>query len=60
MASIEKNTAQTPPDQSSGSDVEAHGHIQTATLLRKLDFKLLPAVGILYLLSFLDRSNGKT
>jgi len=32
--------------------------INEGRLLRKLDFKLLPAVGILYLLSFLDRSNG--
>jgi hypothetical protein len=29
-------------------------------LLRKLDLRLLPAVSILYLLSFLDRSNGKS
>lgn len=28
------------------------------SLLRKLDARLLPGVGILYLLSFLDRSNG--
>lgn len=28
------------------------------SLLRKIDGQLLPAVGILYLLSFLDRSNG--
>ncbi len=32
--------------------------INEAALLRKLDRNLLPAVGILYLLSFLDRSNG--
>ena len=32
--------------------------IKEGALLRKLDFKLLPAVTILYLLSFLDRSNG--
>ncbi|UNI16520.1 hypothetical protein JDV02_002948 [Purpureocillium takamizusanense] len=31
--------------------------VNEKTLLRKLDAKLLPAVGILYLLSFLDRSN---
>lgn len=30
------------------------------SLLRKLDRRLLPAVGVLYLLSFLDRSNGGT
>ena len=29
------------------------------SLLRKLDRRLLPAVGVLYLLSFLDRSNGR-
>ena len=46
-----------------GSDSENHedgpvAEINEARLLRKLDIKLLPAVGILYLLSFLDRSNG--
>lgn len=32
-------------------------NVNEGALLRKLDFRLLPAVGILYLLSFLDRSN---
>ena len=32
--------------------------INERSLLRKLDLRLLPAVGVLYLLSFLDRSNG--
>jgi hypothetical protein len=32
--------------------------VNEKALLRKLDLRLLPAVGILYLLSFLDRSNG--
>lgn len=40
------------------SDEEARG-IDERALLRKLDAHLLPAVGVLYLLSFLDRSNGK-
>ncbi|KAJ9137506.1 MFS transporter [Pleurostoma richardsiae] len=42
-----------------GSELEdaATGTINERALLRKLDLKLLPAVGILYLLSFLDRSN---
>ncbi|UZP40304.1 hypothetical protein NXS19_008120 [Fusarium pseudograminearum] len=31
--------------------------VNEKALLRKLDLRLLPAVGILYLLSFLDRSN---
>lgn len=43
----------TPPD----STVE-HAEINEKALLRKLDGRLLPAVGVLYLLSFLDRSNG--
>jgi hypothetical protein len=33
------------------------GEINERALLRKIDWRLLPAVGILYLLSFLDRSN---
>lgn len=44
---------------SSSSDNEELGgvDINENALLRKIDFRLLPAVGILYLLSFLDRSN---
>lgn len=38
-------------------DVETTS-ISEKALVRKLDLKLLPAVSILYLLSFLDRSNG--
>ncbi|KAM0497459.1 hypothetical protein ACHAP9_007809 [Verticillium nonalfalfae] len=36
-----------------------HG-IKEKALIRKIDYKLLPALGLLYLLSFLDRSNGLT
>lgn len=44
---------------SSSSDNEELGAVKVneKALLRKIDFRLLPAVGILYLLSFLDRSN---
>jgi hypothetical protein len=45
-------------DSPSVSDVEENYLINENALLRKLDARLLPAVGILYLLSFLDRSNG--
>lgn len=38
-------------------NLEAEGDVNERALLRKLDYKLLPAVSILYLLSFLDRSN---
>lgn len=43
----------------SASETEEIGavNISEGALLRKIDFRLLPAVGILYLLSFLDRSN---
>ncbi|KAL7629836.1 hypothetical protein AAE478_001359 [Parahypoxylon ruwenzoriense] len=45
-------------DSTGVSDSEAAGpKINESALLRKLDLRLLPAVGILYLLSFLDRSN---
>ncbi|KAL9093512.1 MAG: hypothetical protein Q9165_003907 [Trypethelium subeluteriae] len=57
MASVEKKSEKASPDRLSDSDVEAHSHIKTSALLRKLDLKLLPAVSVLYLLSFLDRSN---
>lgn len=41
----------------SASDNEDVGAVSEKALLRKIDWRLLPAVGILYLLSFLDRSN---
>jgi hypothetical protein len=45
-----------PVSSSEQEDLAAYG-INERTLLRKIDWRLLPAVGILYLLSFLDRSN---
>ncbi|KAF5021623.1 hypothetical protein F66182_6323 [Fusarium sp. NRRL 66182] len=48
----------TPPDLSDeAGTVNSSPPVNEKALLRKLDIKLLPAVGILYLLSFLDRSN---
>ncbi|VZH89707.1 unnamed protein product [Fusarium fujikuroi] len=48
-----------PPDLSDeAGTVDSSSQINEKALLRKLDLKLLPAVGILYLLSFLDRSNA--
>ncbi|KAK7958056.1 hypothetical protein PG996_010502 [Apiospora saccharicola] len=47
-------------DTPSDSDTEVNGGgapVNEKKLLRKLDYNLLPAVGVLYLLSFLDRSN---
>ncbi|KAK5655658.1 hypothetical protein OQA88_5591 [Cercophora sp. LCS_1] len=46
-----------PASSASENEGEASGAINERALLRKLDWRLLPAVGILYLLSFLDRSN---
>ncbi|EXF83960.1 major facilitator superfamily transporter [Colletotrichum fioriniae PJ7] len=52
----------TPANDNSGTDSPSEVELEQdivneKSLLRKLDLKLLPAVGILYLLSFLDRSN---
>ncbi|KAK8052234.1 MFS transporter [Apiospora rasikravindrae] len=48
-------------DSPADSDTEVTGGgsapVNEKKLLRKLDYHLLPAVGVLYLLSFLDRSN---
>ncbi|KAK8128676.1 hypothetical protein PG984_009784 [Apiospora sp. TS-2023a] len=47
-------------DSPADSDTEVNGGdapVNEKKLLRKLDYNLLPAVGVLYLLSFLDRSN---
>ncbi|KAG9252848.1 major facilitator superfamily domain-containing protein [Emericellopsis atlantica] len=44
----------TPPNEASDLEIK---NVNEKALLRKLDWQLLPAVGILYLLSFLDRSN---
>ena len=41
-----------------GYDGEDVSLINEGALIRKLDLRLLPAVTILYLMSFLDRSNG--
>ena len=46
------------PDSRHQDDNETTLGISEKKLLRKLDFRLLPALTLLYLLSFLDRSNG--
>ncbi|KAK5989262.1 putative transporter [Cladobotryum mycophilum] len=48
-----------PIEKTSGDDVEtnAFSPSQTARLLKKMDLNLLPFLALLYLLSFLDRSN---
>jgi len=48
-----------PVSAASGSETDEieDGGVNEKALLRKIDWRLLPAVGILYLLSFLDRSN---
>jgi hypothetical protein len=55
----EKTKDNAAVESPSASDTETAGHrVDEKSLLRKLDGHLLPAVGLLYLLSFLDRSNG--
>ncbi len=57
--SDEKETSSPPFLASTSEEIEATFGVNEKALLRKLDYKLLPAVTLLYLLSFLDRSNGK-
>ncbi|KAF3767030.1 MFS general substrate transporter [Cryphonectria parasitica EP155] len=51
------NQAPSPTSGSVDEEVSGAVNVNERALLRKIDFRLLPAVGILYLLSFLDRSN---
>lgn len=54
-----------PPDKNAiaasgdpdNDSLEDHSAVNERALIRKLDYKLLPALTFLYLLSFLDRSN---
>jgi hypothetical protein len=59
---LEKSDEVERPGASSSSDSNledlTYGAINEKRLLRKLDMRLLPMVSVLYLLSFLDRSNG--
>ena len=55
----EKLLVQSPPSLTDGAETDFEG-IHEKALLRKLDLKLLPALTLLYLLSFLDRSNGES
>lgn len=56
--SHEKNDAGTSTPAPSDLAVEEQTDINEKALLRKMDMHVLPALTILYLLSFLDRSNG--
>ena len=47
----------TAPRQSDVDSLEDSSAVNERALIRKLDYKLLPALTFLYLLSFLDRSN---
>ena len=64
MSATSEKLEEKVPDHPPSDDSEDIGaaedgsNINERALIRKLDFKLLPAVTILYLMSFLDRSNG--
>ncbi|MCJ1340905.1 hypothetical protein MMC09_006201 [Bachmanniomyces sp. S44760] len=53
----EKQIVVESPKTESQAEEDGKSGISDSRLLRKLDLKLLPAVTLLYLLSFLDRSN---
>lgn len=54
-----KDEAALSPSSGSEDGHDVYSGINEKALLRKLDRKLLPALTLLYLLSFLDRSNGR-
>ena len=57
MASTPEKTIEADEKAASPS-TSSVTNINEKALLRKLDYRLLPPLTILYLLSFLDRSNG--
>lgn len=59
MVELEKSREyEAPPAASDYSDNEVENDaVSEKKLLRKLDWRILPGVSVLYLLSFLDRSN---
>ena len=64
MATTKKETVNldnptSPSLLDDSEELAASYGINERSLLRKLDLHLLPAVTLLYLLSFLDRSNGE-
>ena len=54
MASLAEKDVRTEVDANETTEFKG---INEKALLRKLDYRLLPPLTILYLLSFLDRSN---
>lgn len=54
----EKTVRDRSGDEESDDSFTNPTGINEKSLVRKLDFKLLPPLTLLYLLSFLDRSNG--
>lgn len=56
MATSEKHDVHTGTESDASGSSSIKG-INEKALLRKLDYRLLPPLTLLYLLSFLDRSN---
>ena len=40
-------------------DIPQYDKAQTAKVLRKIDYRLVPLLTIIYIISFIDRSNSK-
>jgi len=53
----EKTLDQSSSDRDRDLDLEDAANVNEKALMRKIDLRLLPAVTLLYLMSFLDRSN---
>lgn len=57
MGSDQKTEHSEAIPESSGSSDEEFTQVNTRKLIRKLDWAIVPLIALLYLLSFLDRSN---
>jgi hypothetical protein len=42
------------------SDIAMYDEKETKAILRKIDWRLLPMLTVLYVLAYIDRSNSKT
>lgn len=55
--SIRSTSKEALKEETGGSPLLRYSAEEEASLVRKIDWKLLPGLTFLYLLSFLDRSN---
>lgn len=57
--SVQDEKTISPPSERTEEEGFIDDAVDEKALIRKLDWRLVPSVTILYLLSFLDRANGE-